>query len=148
MVAALFLASAGAAGAQTVDCTPHSYPQRTDQSLAVDPYNDRIAYVGIEGEGYFKTVDAGASWARIVHGVRSFDKRGGGQCYSEFFDTVIDLRNPEHVCFAMAGTPGTLEFLQSANQGGLLLGRWRRPVGAASRPHHEHGDLCLGDRSR
>ncbi len=117
MVAALFLASVGAAGAQTVDCTPHSYPQRTNQSLAVDPYNDGIAYVGVEGEGYFKTVDAGASWARIVHGVRSFDKRGGGQCYSEFFDTVIDLRNPEHVCFAMAGTPGTLEFMQSANQG-------------------------------
>lgn len=117
VVAVLTLGAAAVAEAQAVDCAPHSYPQRTNQSLAVDPFDDRIVYVGVEGEGYFKTVDDGASWARIVTGVRSFDKRGGGQCYSEFFDTVIDPRNPEHVCFAMAGTPGTLEMMQAANQG-------------------------------
>ena len=117
LVPALVLASAVAAEAQPVDCTPHSYPQRTDQSLAVDPFDDRIVYVGIEGEGYFKTVNDGATWTRIVEGVKAFEKRGGGLCYSEFFDTVVDPRNPEHVCFAMAGTPGTVEVMQAANQG-------------------------------
>lgn len=117
MTVVLILGSAAAVAAQAVDCTPHSYPQRTDQSLAIDPYDDRVVYVGVEGEGYFKTVNDGATWTRIVNGVRSFDKRGGGQCYSEFFDTVIDSRNANHVCFAMAGSPGTLDFMQSANQG-------------------------------
>ncbi len=133
LVPVLALGSAAAAGAQSVDCTPHSYPQRTDQSLAVDPFDDRIVYVGVEGEGYFKTVNDGASWTRIVTGVRSFDKRGGGQCYSEFFDTVVDPRNPEHVCFAMAGSPGTLEMMQSANQGVYCSddggARWEQRVG-------------------
>ena len=45
---------------------------------------------GRRGEGCFKTVDESAQRARIVHGVRSFDKRGGGQCYSDFFDSVMN----------------------------------------------------------
>ena len=123
------------AGAQPVDCSPHSYPQRTDQSLALDPFNDRVVYVGVEGEGYFKTVDDGATWSRIVTGIRSFDKRGGGQCYSEFFDTVVDRRNPAHVCVAMAGSPGTLELMQAANQGVYCSddggAHWEQRVGEA-----------------
>ena len=135
IVPALVLGSAVGAAAQVVECTPHSYPQRTNQSLAVDPYDDRIVYVGVEGEGYFKTRDAGATWSRSVNGVRAMEKRGGGLCYSEFFATVIDPRNPEHVCFAMAGTPGTLDIIQAANQGvycstdgGAL---WEQRVGPA-----------------
>src|SRR3989338_4958016 len=100
LIPVFLLASAVAAGAQVIDCTPHSYPQRTDQSLAVDPFDDRIVYVGIEGEGYFKTTDDGATWMRIVDGIRAFERRGGGLCYSEFFDTVIDRQHPEHVCMA------------------------------------------------
>ena len=114
---AILLARATTTSAQVVDCTPHSYPQRTNQSLAVDPFDDRIVYVGIEGEGYFKTIDDGVTWTRIVDGIRAFARQGGGLCYSEFFDTVIDPRNPEHVCMAMAGSPGTLEVVQAANQG-------------------------------
>lgn len=117
IVPALVLGSAAAAAAQAVDCTPHSYPQRTDQSLAVNPFDDRIVYVGIEGEGYFKSRDGGETWSRQVNGIRAMDKRGGGLCYSEFFATVIDARNPEHVCITMAGSPGTLEVMQAANQG-------------------------------
>ena len=117
MAPALVLATAVGAVAQAVDCPPHSYPQRTDQSLAVDPYNDRIVYVGIEGEGYFKTTNDGATWTRIVDGIKAFSKRGGGFCYSEFFATVIDPRNPNHVCFAMAGSPGTIDLLPATNQG-------------------------------
>lgn len=105
------------AEAQAVSCSPHSYPQRTDQSLAVDPFDDRIVYVGVEGEGFFKTTDDGRTWRRIVEGIRAFAKIGGGYCYSEFFDTAIDPRNPEHLCIAMAGTPGTLDIIQAAYQG-------------------------------
>ncbi len=133
MVLALVLASAVSADAQVVDCRPHSYPQRTDQSLAIDPFDDRIAYVGIEGEGYFKTTNDGATWTRIVDGIKAFPKAGGGLCYSEFFSTVIDARNPEHVCFAMAGSPGTLDLLPAANQGVYCSDdggrRWEQRVG-------------------
>ncbi len=135
IVPVLVLAGAVPAAAQAVDCTPHSYPQRTDQSLAIDPFNDRIVYVGVEGEGFFRTVDDGATWTRMVDGVRSFDKRGGGQCYSEFFDTVVDPRSPDHVCFAMAGSPGTLDLMQAANQGVYCSDdggrRWEQRVGPA-----------------
>lgn len=117
LIPVFLLASAVAAGAQVMDCTPHSYPQRTDQSLAIDPFDDKIVYVGVEGEGFFKTVNDGAAWTRIVDGVKAFAKSGGGLCYSEFFDTVVDSRNPEHVCFAMAGSPGTLDVIQATNQG-------------------------------
>jgi len=132
--AALIVLLSAPAAAQVTDCTPHSYPQRTDQSLAVDPFDDRIVYVGIEGEGFFKTIDDGATWTRIVDGIRAFERRGGGLCYSEFFDTVIDRQNPEHVCMAMAGSPGTLDVIQAAYQGvycstdgGL---HWEQRVGA------------------
>ena len=96
LAVALFVAAPRLLSAQIIDCAPHSYPQRTDQSLAVDPFDDRIVYVGIEGEGYFKTTDDGATWTRIVSGIRAFEKRGGGLCYSEFFDTAIDPRNQDH----------------------------------------------------
>ncbi len=117
VVLALVLSPAVRGAAQTLDCQPHSYPQRTNQSLAVDPYDDRIVYVGIEGEGYFKTINDGATWSRIVDGIKAFPRNGGGFCYSEFFATVIDLRNPEHICMSMAGSPGTLDVMQAANQG-------------------------------
>ena len=133
MVPAFVAASAVGAVAQEVDCPPHSYPQRTDQSLAVDPYDDRIVYVGVEGEGYFKTTNDGATWTRIVDGIKAFPKRGGGFCYSEFFATVIDPRNPEHVCLAMAGSPGTIDLLPAANQGVYCSDdggrRWEQRVG-------------------
>ena len=74
IIPALVLGSAVGAAAQVVECTPHSYPQRTNQSLAVDPYDDRIVYVGVEGEGYFKTRDAGATWSRSVNGIRAMEK--------------------------------------------------------------------------
>lgn len=135
MVPALVLASAGGAVAQAVNCPPHSYPQRTDQSLAVDPYDDRIVYVGIEGEGYFKTTNDGATWTRIVDGIKASKKIGGGFCYSEFFATVVDPRNREHVCFAMAGSPGTIDVLPAANQGVYCSddggSHWEQRVGPA-----------------
>ena len=134
VLAAVVIVATPPASAQITDCTPHSYPQRTDQSLAIDSFDDRIVYVGVEGEGYFKTTDDGATWARIVDGIRAFEKRGGGLCYSEFFDTVIDPRNPERVCIAMAGSPGTLDVIQAAYQGVYCSANggltWEQRVGA------------------
>lgn len=131
---AVVLVGATAVDAQVVSCDPHSYPQRTDQSLAIDPFDDRVVYIGVEGEGYFKTTDDGASWTRIVNGIRSFQRIGGGQCYSEFFDTIIDRRNPQHICMSMAGSPGTLAVLQARNQGIYCSddggAHWEQRVGA------------------
>ncbi|HYE87933.1 MAG TPA: hypothetical protein VEA16_16330 [Vicinamibacterales bacterium] len=119
LAAVVLLWAAMPAVAQTpvTDCTPHSYPQRTDQSLAIDPFDDRIIYIGVEGEGYFKTTNDGHTWTRVVDGLRAFQKRSGGLCYSEFFDTIIHPANPQHVCIALAGSPGTLDVIQAAYQG-------------------------------
>ena len=83
------------ATAQGTKCADVSAPQRTSRSLAIDPYDDRIVYVGIEGEGYFKTKDDGVTWTRIVDGIKAFPKTGGGFCYAEFVQTVsiLAIRN-------------------------------------------------------
>jgi hypothetical protein len=111
------------------------HPALLHQSLAVDPFDDRIVYVGVEGEGYFKTTDDGVTWTRVVDGIRAFQKSSGGFCYSEFFDTIIDRLNPQHLCMAMAGSPGTLSVIQARNQGVYCSddggARWEQRVGPA-----------------
>jgi photosystem II stability/assembly factor-like uncharacterized protein len=123
--------SAGAITAGGADCSPGLHGRRTNKSLAVDPYDDRIVYAGIDGEGFFKTTDDGATWTRIVDGIL---KNSGGLCDAEFVATPIDPRNPEHVCIAMAGSGGTSE-LPQANRGVYCSDdggrRWEPRTGAA-----------------
>jgi photosystem II stability/assembly factor-like uncharacterized protein len=108
----------GNTGTLKVSCEAHSQPQRTQTSLAVDPRDDKTVYVGVEQDGFFKTVDGGASWKRIVTGIGGRERQSGtGLCYSEFYSTVVDPRNSQHVCTALAAGPGTLSMMQSDKEG-------------------------------
>lgn len=99
-------------------CTPHSAPQRTQTSLAVDPTDHDVVYVGVEGDGVFKTIDGGATWRKIVSGIKGRPRISGpGLCYSEFYSTTIDPRNPQHLCVATPASPGTLASLVSDKEG-------------------------------
>ena len=92
-----------------LNCTPHSYPQRTHRSLAVDPLNDNKIYIGVEQEGFFKTDDGGKTWERAVNGVKASDRtEGPGPCYEEFYSTIIYPQYSDHICISMAGGPGTV----------------------------------------
>jgi photosystem II stability/assembly factor-like uncharacterized protein/Tol biopolymer transport system component len=107
-----------------LDCRPHSFPQRTQGSLAVDPTNDQGVYIGVEQEGYFRTTDGGQTWQRITSGIKAWERlEGPGLCYEEFYETIIDPRNPNRICIAMAGGPGTLRTPSSAGNNGVYCSR-------------------------
>ncbi|NQW23096.1 MAG: hypothetical protein HQ475_06595 [SAR202 cluster bacterium] len=92
-----------------MNCAPHSYPQRTQRSLAVDPLDDNKIYIGVEQEGFFKTVDGGTTWVRAVNGLKAWNRtEGPGLCYEEFYSTIIDPKDSNHICISMAGGPGTI----------------------------------------
>lgn len=107
-----------------LDCTPHSFPQRTQHSFAVDPTDDRNLYIGIEQEGFFKSVDGGATWLRASAGIKAWNRLNTpGLCYEEFYATIIDPKDPSRLCMAMAGGPGTTSTPSSAGNNGVYCSR-------------------------
>ncbi len=101
-------------------CDPvRTLPQRTQTSLAIDPSDDRIVYVGVEQSGFFKTINGGNSWTRISNGIggRTSPK---GTCYSEFYSTRIDALNPARVIFGLVGGPGTIDDFNAKYEGPYL----------------------------
>lgn len=103
-----------------LDCRPHSFPQRTQASLAVDPTDDRKLYIGVEQEGFFKTTDGGLNWQRATKGIKAWERLNDtGFCYEEFYETIINPKNPNHICIAMAGGPGTVKTPSSAGNNGV-----------------------------
>ena len=121
--------------APSLDCTPHSFPQRTQGSFAVDPADDRTLYVGVEQDGFFKSIDGGTTWRRASTGIKAWDRLGGtGLCHEEFYATVIDPTDPARICIAKAGGPGTLRSPTSAATNGVYCSRdaaatWEQVVG-------------------
>ena len=107
-----------------LDCRPHSFPQRTQQSFAVDPTNDQRLFIGVEQEGYFKSVDGGRTWQRATVGIKAWDRLDGtGLCYEEFYETIINPGNPLEMCIAMAGGPGTVSTPGSQGNNGVYCSR-------------------------
>ena len=103
-----------------LDCTPHSFPQRTQKSLAVDPTDDRKLYIGVEGEGFFRTNDGGQTWRSASDGIKVWNRLNTpGVCYEEFYSTIIDPQNSDNICISLAGSPGTLDLPSSAGNNGV-----------------------------
>ena len=103
-----------------VDCQPHSIADRTQRSLAIDPTNHGIVYVGVERQGFFKSVDGGATWRRAQSGLKAWKRSDGtGLCFEEFYETVIDAANPNDVCIARAGGPGLSSTVGSTGTNGV-----------------------------
>ncbi len=116
-------------------CTPHSFPQRTQRSFAVDPTDDRRLYVGVEQDGFFKSIDGGATWTKASAGLKAWPREGGpGLCFEEFYETIINPRDPDQLCIARAGGPGTLATPSSAGNNGVYCSTdaaatWTQRVG-------------------
>ncbi len=107
-----------------LDCRPHSFPQRTQASLAVDPTDDRKLYICVEQEGFFKSTDGGTTWQRASNGIKAWERlEGPGLCYEEFYSTIIDPRDPNRICMSMAGGPGTIRTPSSAGNNGVYCSR-------------------------
>lgn len=51
--------------ARGIDCTFEN-EHTTKNSLAIDPVNTNILYVGIEGKGIYKSSDGGKSWKTML----------------------------------------------------------------------------------
>ncbi len=110
----------GGGGPHALNCDPHSFPQRTQHSFAANPTDDRLLFIGVEQEGFFKSIDGGASWQRATTGIKSWPRMvGPGPCYEEFYSTVIDSQNPDNMCIALAGGPGLLSSPSSAGNNGV-----------------------------
>lgn len=126
----------GAQGPRVLDCTPHSFPQRTQYSLSVDPTDDRKLYVGIEAEGFFRSADGGKTWLRASTGLKAWTRNDGSErpCYEEFYATIVNPKNPKQICLARAGGPGTLQSVTSAPTSGVYCSAdgaktWQQRVG-------------------
>ena len=97
-------------------CADHG--KRTDRALAIDPTNEDVVYLGVESVGFYTTRDGGKTWARIVDGIRGYPVVGTTNlCYAEFYQTVVDARDPAHVCFTLNGDPGTIANPNSTYEG-------------------------------
>jgi hypothetical protein len=62
-------AQVGAPRSPTLACASFSFTQRTQRSFAVDPTDDRTMYIGVAQEGFFKSMDGGATWVRASTGL-------------------------------------------------------------------------------
>lgn len=72
------------------------------RSLTVDPTNPDIVYVGSEGNGMFRTTDAGVTWTWLRSGLR----RDSYAAYAETWDMAVAPSNPMVLYAAMTDSPG------------------------------------------
>jgi photosystem II stability/assembly factor-like uncharacterized protein len=120
----------------TLSCKPHSFPQRTQQSLAVDPTDDRKVYIGVEQEGFFRSEDGGETWTRAINGFKAWPRLEDPTlpCFEEFYSTIIDPTNPDRICVSLAGSPGLISLISSAGNNGVYCSEdgartWTQRVG-------------------
>ena len=103
----------------TVDCKFGNDTLRTQTSLAIDPKDSNIVYVGVQNEGgVFKTSNGGDSWKRIDSGINYYKKTDGGYCLNEVYSKTIDPSNSSRVCLALEGGTGTHD-LDLSKYGGV-----------------------------
>src|SRR5262245_10117609 len=72
-------------------------------SLVIDPTDERVVYVGTEGNGIFKTSDGGLTWTRLRSGlkctvVHSF--------YPEIYDLAVNPLAPNTIYAGTVNGPG------------------------------------------
>jgi len=100
----------------TVDYS--KFPWRTQASLAVDPTDDQVVYVGVEHEGIFKSVNGGVAWSRVTNNIPGRPNAdGSGPVYSEFYMTGVSPQNPGIVYTCLAASPGTVASYPSSREG-------------------------------
>jgi len=92
---------------------------RTQRTLAVDPGRPDVVWIGVEFRGVFKSVDAGATWARADNGITGYPilSRPDERCIPEMGRTVVDPADSNHVLLSRIDSPGTLAMPNSENAG-------------------------------
>ena len=78
---------------------------RPFRSLAVDPSNADIVYLGTERNGIVKTTDGGTTWERLRYGLRH-SPSDAGPAYPEVWDIAVSPHDPSLVIAATLGSPG------------------------------------------
>jgi len=73
------------------------------QSLAIDPTDSRIVYVGTETNGIFKTIDGGDTWTRLRAGLKLDPNKSG---YPQIYEIAVDPRNTRILYAATIAAPG------------------------------------------
>lgn len=88
---------------QGVDCT-HENVNSTYKSLAIDPQNPHILYVGIEGRGVYKSVDGGKSWQKKIRGLVAYPDSNNRKylCFPNLSYIYIDSINSERLLLVTA----------------------------------------------
>ncbi len=86
-------------------------PRVTLNAFAVDPSNGNVLYAGANGQGLFKSIDGGLTWAAINNGITP---ERSGQIFA--YDLWVDPSSPE-VVFARVAA-GDNGLFRSANGAG------------------------------
>lgn len=115
---------------QPLECVPRGHDNyRTNNTLAVDPNNSKIIYVGIEYKGVYKTTDGGETWKLSDKGIRGYQMQSdkNKKCVQELGRTLIDPKDSQHILVSRVESPGDLSTLFSEN-----AGIWESKNGGAS----------------
>ena len=89
------------------------------RSLAVDPSNPDIVYLGTERNGIVKTTDGGTTWERLRYGLRHWPRQPPGMGYPEVWDIAVSPHNPSLVIAATLDSPGPVVGNHPSTQGGV-----------------------------
>ncbi len=81
-----------------IDCT-HENAYGTRNSLAIDPEDQNIMYIGIEGRGAYKSTDKGLTWKKIIKGLVAYpDSNDKSElCFPDISYIYIDPANTRHL---------------------------------------------------
>lgn len=112
--------AAGLVNAKSLECVPRGHDNyRTNNTLAVDPNNANIVYVGVEYKGFFKSTNGGTTWTESDYGIRGYPKEQSAteKCIQEMGRTVIDSKDNTHLLLSRVESPGDLNTLFSENAG-------------------------------
>jgi len=102
------------------------------RSLAVDPSNPNIVYLGTERNGIVKTTDGGSTWERLRYGLRHWPQQSSGMVYyPEVWDIAVSPHDPSLVIAATLDSPGPVLGDYPSTQGGVYRSEdagatWRR----------------------
>jgi photosystem II stability/assembly factor-like uncharacterized protein len=90
------------------------------RSLAVDPSNPNVVYLGTERNGIVKTTDGGTTWERLRSGLRHWPPHPPGMgYYPEVWDIAVSPHDPSLVIAATLDSPGPVVGNYPSTQGGV-----------------------------
>lgn len=106
----------------------------SSRAFAIDPLNTSLMYVGVQGEGVFRSVDAGSHWTICAVGIDSH-KPG----HTDVLDIAIDHTRPDIVYATLSG----LGVVKSTDAGRS----WQSITGGVTYPGAVITSILLNPRS-